>query len=174
MLLNAQSLLPKIDELRVITHVRSPSLICATETWLNDSVDSNFINIHNYQICRQDRSYRRGGGIAIYLSNDICFTPISTNCDSMKDVDFLVLDVMSFRILLVCLYIPPSVSSETLHVIEVCLTNIVDDFLMTKPVYNVIITGDLNKFKTKNLCFDLQLCDLVTKPTRKNNILEHI
>ena len=40
------------------------------ETWLNDSITDDMINIPNYTVVRQDRNCkRRGGGVCIYISN---------------------------------------------------------------------------------------------------------
>ena len=115
MLINAQSLFLKIDEVRLIADIRCPTTICITETWLNDCIDSSLVNIHNYRICRSDRNYRRGGGTAVFLQSDIIFAEISSDLCMLQDVDYLMLDVKSIGILLVCVYVPPSVSSDTLQ-----------------------------------------------------------
>ena len=40
---NARSLLPKIDELRVITETESPDVICIVESWLSSDILDNEI-----------------------------------------------------------------------------------------------------------------------------------
>ncbi len=172
--MNARSLLPKIDELRLIAQIKLPAFICITETWLNESVEDSLIHIPKYQICRHDRCFRRGGGTAIYIQDDICFTNITDAYPTPPDVDCLVLDVYSFRIALICIYIPPSLQSELLQEVHDFVTDFADRFLTSKPDHHLIIVGDMNKFNTQNLCLDLDLLDIVTKPTRQDNILDHI
>ena len=173
-LLNARSLLPKIDELKLIAELRSPSIICITETWLNDTVESSTIALSNYNICRSDRSLRRGGGIAVYTRLDLVFVDITSSYNRIDNVDFSVLDISSHKLLLICIYIPPSVSSEILSAVHSLITDILDSFLMRKPLYDQVIAGDFNRFNTEDLCKDLGLRDLITQPTRLDNTLDHI
>jgi len=134
LLLNARSLLPKIDELRIISHIRSPDVICVTETWFNDSIESSLINISNYNVARSDRSYRRGGGVAVYLRQNISFVIVPEIFELSTNADFLALDVQSMSILLVCVYIPPSLSADTLQSIHAHLVNTIDAFLLGKTI----------------------------------------
>ena len=66
--LNARSLLPKIDELRVICGTIKPDVVCIVETWLDGDVTDSEITITDYNINvrRLDRN-RRGGGLAFYI-----------------------------------------------------------------------------------------------------------
>ena len=49
------------------------SIISLCETWLRDSDDLNIIQIPNYNLIHKDRSIRRGGGVALYLSTNIAY-----------------------------------------------------------------------------------------------------
>ena len=57
---NVRSLLPKIDELVLLWSHN-----------LNDDIDDDLVSIRGYNLFRKDRSYRRGGRICVYLSQDI-------------------------------------------------------------------------------------------------------
>ena len=70
--LNVRSLLPKIDEVRLIAKQSNAACMCLSETWLDDSVFDTEISINNYSITRKDRS-RHGGGVCMYIRNDIAF-----------------------------------------------------------------------------------------------------
>ena len=62
-----RSLLPHIDELRLIFETNKPFLIAVTETWLRQSVYDEEISIAEFSVLRKDRKARRGGGCAVYV-----------------------------------------------------------------------------------------------------------
>ena len=173
-LLNARSLFPKIDELKVVSSLKSPDLICVTETWLNETVDSCLIDIPGFVVCRDDRSYRRGGGVAVFLRSNLCFHNITAMYELPDAIDCLVIDITSFNLLFLCLYVPPSLCSDKLKDIYDSIIRVFDNFLVMKPHYHQMMVGDFNSFDVKSLCFDLDLHDLIVKPTRENAILDHI
>ena len=61
--LNINSLLPKIEELRIIAKSANAVIIGISESKLDESVLEPEIQIDNYKILRCDRS-RQGGGVA--------------------------------------------------------------------------------------------------------------
>ena len=71
--LNCRSLLPHIDELRLIFETNKPFLIAVTETWLRQSVYDEEISIAGFSVLRKDRKARRGGGCAVYVANGLRF-----------------------------------------------------------------------------------------------------
>ena len=70
--LNINSLLPKIDELRIITKSTNAAIIGINETKLDESVLEPEIQIDDYKILRCDRN-RHGGGVACYIRNDLSY-----------------------------------------------------------------------------------------------------
>ena len=68
--LNIRSLLSKIDELRYIAIKSKATIICITETWLDETVWDTEISIPEYNILRKDRN-RDGGGVCMYIRSDI-------------------------------------------------------------------------------------------------------
>ena len=65
---NVRSLLPKIDNLRLICAVVKPGIICVVESWLDSSIEDSEISIQGYQVVRLDRT-RHGGGLVIYVNS---------------------------------------------------------------------------------------------------------
>ena len=51
-LMNVQSLLPKIEQLQIVASLKSPHAICIAETWLNETINSLLIHVPNYSIRR--------------------------------------------------------------------------------------------------------------------------
>ena len=173
MLINARSLLNKTDELRLTADLRKPSIICVTETWLNDSIDSSVVGLKGYSLCRCDRAGRRGGGTCIYVRTHIPYKTLSVN-NSCKEIEVAAIDLIVLEIFLLCLYVPPGLSREQLTNIDNFLVLCSDMLLAQKPNYRLIVAGDLNSLDTVDLCNKLSLVDLVNKPTRQVTILDHI
>jgi len=63
---NARSLLPKMDELRVLVDMQQPHIVSIVETWLSSEVSDNEIFLQGYQVLRLDRN-RHGGGILMFI-----------------------------------------------------------------------------------------------------------
>ena len=65
----------KMDEIRqILVNQMKYSLIAVLETWLtaNTSIDDNDLKIDNFPFYRKDRpNGNRGGGVGIFISNDI-------------------------------------------------------------------------------------------------------
>ena len=74
--MNAQSVIKKMAELRIIVGMRKPDVVTLTETWTNNDIDNSFLYIDNYEIIvredRADTSRGRGGGILIYVKKSMC------------------------------------------------------------------------------------------------------
>ena len=72
--INVRSLIPKIDELRLISRNSNAAVIGVSETWLDSTVMDSEIKIDNYILSRRDRN-RNGGGVCVYVRSDIAFKP---------------------------------------------------------------------------------------------------
>ena len=76
MYINAQSLIRKINELKVVVELKKPDVIALTETWTNDDIDVNFLKIDGYELVeredRVDTEKGRGGGVLVYVRREIC------------------------------------------------------------------------------------------------------
>ena len=70
--LNINSILSKINELRVIAKKSRASVIGIAELKLDKTVLDEEIIIDGYELARSDRN-RQGGGVACYIRNDISF-----------------------------------------------------------------------------------------------------
>ena len=65
---NAQSVLPKIDELQVLCENHQTDVVAITESWLSKDIASDLLCIDGYQDpIRNDREGRRGGGVVAYI-----------------------------------------------------------------------------------------------------------
>lgn len=72
--INVRSLLPKVDELKIIASESKAAAIGVSETWLDDSIADSEVEIPNYNINRRNRN-RHGGGVCLYIRSDLTFNP---------------------------------------------------------------------------------------------------
>ena len=68
MLLNARSILNKVDKISIRTQILNPEVLCITETWLNDHIPDEVVQVSGYTIIRKDRANEiHGGGVCTYI-----------------------------------------------------------------------------------------------------------
>ena len=178
--LNVRSVLHKISELRILFSRKNFAVIGFTETWLNDSINDEEINIDGYKVVRHDRTSRSGGGVCIYIRNDITF---NINPDiPTDDIESLWINVLLPRskpIVVGVLYRPPK-NNTFVEKLSYSLENIRKDD-------EVIILGDMNicllresplSKKYSELLNVYGLSQLIDKPTRVtptcSSLLDHV
>ena len=72
--LNVQHFLPKINEIKGhLSNNNSPCILGLCETFLNDSISDNMLKIDNYSFERKDREGKKGGGIVVYIANNVTY-----------------------------------------------------------------------------------------------------
>ena len=80
------SLVPKIDEVRIVANSVNPDFISVTETWLQNHVHSNIVELNGYNIVRKDRQAGTHGGICLYIRDTIQFSVLETLSNSIFEV----------------------------------------------------------------------------------------
>lgn len=178
--LNVRSLLPKIDELKIIARKSKGAVISITETWLDDSVTISEINIPGYIPLRHDRN-RNGGGVAAYVRDDLAFNPRpDLHSANLELLWFELLLPKSKPILVGTCYRPPN-QKNFLDLLE-------DNLSKQRSDCDIFVLGDLNicmKNKSSSLCKSYQSilnifgCEqLITTPTRvthnSSSIIDHV
>ena len=93
MYFNARSLLPKIDELRLICASSRPDVVCVVETWLCDEITDCEIAIPDFCVTRLDRN-RHGGGVAFYVKSCL-YSQVLLR--SPFDLEFVLFSVANFN-----------------------------------------------------------------------------
>ena len=107
MSLNIFSLLPHLDELRVLVDTEKPHIMCINETKLDHSVDDALINIDNYSIIRKDRN-KFGGGVALYIHQNIQFeVKHDLMCDELESLSIQIKNGKFKPFILTTIYRPP-------------------------------------------------------------------
>ena len=88
--LNINSLLPKIEEVRIIAKSTNAAIIRISESKLDESVLEPEIQTDDYKILRCDRN-RHGGGAAFYIRNELSYNIISVFPPKIESVFFEIL-----------------------------------------------------------------------------------
>ena len=148
--------------------------MCLTETWLTPEIESNLVDIKGLTLFRNDRVTKRGGGTAIYVRDDIPAKFIHTHARLSIEAEGTFVDLPTLNLSVFCIYVPPSLRSDSLNIIKDDIINITDEHLTRHPNRSLMLLGDFNNFEVSNLSSDLSMKDIVDKPTRGQSILDHV
>ena len=139
---NARSLVNKIDN--VINFLDELAfefaILAVTETWANSDNDSR-LNIPGYKLYNKNRPSKRGGGVAAYIKESLCFVARNDLDQYYSDeFEFLCVKVLQgkFHNNIVVIYRPPNaniaVFTDTYNKLmtklskEKCVTYVAGDF----------------------------------------------
>ncbi|KAI5708382.1 hypothetical protein M8J77_021503 [Diaphorina citri] len=139
--LNAHSIRPPVKyiEIKEIFAGTPADIICITESWLDSSISNAEVSLQGYNLIRNDRLGKRGGGVAIYLNNAFSYKILSSSPSNYSaSPEYLIIEVTisSSKIMLAVVYHPPK-------------TGPLDDFFDAieshLPNYNHrVVCGDFN------------------------------
>ena len=166
--------MPKVDEFRLVLATYLPDLACLTETWLTSEIDNDWIKADGFTCVRSDRIAKRGGGTAIYIRDGIPFDYKDVSEQFNRTAEGILLELHKGKISVLCVYIPPSLSADSLAEIRDGIVSIADDYLTRDSSNKIMIVGDFNHFRVDRLTSDLDLVDIVQEPTREKRILDHV
>ncbi len=116
-----RSLLPKLDELRVLAEDSNPGVFCITESWLSGEMCDNELSIAGYFLYRRDRD-RHGGGVLLYAKESIQVKTLPQS----PDLELLTLSLFkdNNRICLAAFYCPPSTSVDVAATSSYCVSRV--------------------------------------------------
>ena len=144
---NARSIRNKIDELNHFTASSSIHILAITESWLGPSIPDARIGLQNFQTpFRRDRN-ENGGGVCIYLSNDISGKRRKDLENS--ELELMWIEILSFShrpLLLGCCYRPPNSTITFFEKLETSLENVIDK--------DILLVGDFNSKNSDWFCGD--------------------
>jgi len=153
-LLNARSLVNKLNEFHILIYSGTSLLYFITETWLTSDISTGMLDpLSKFTVIRNDRrSVNQGGGVAALVSRKFNIVVVDLD-NEFDDLEIICLDAVCHRnrIRVFVVYRPPYYNrTAQLYVDKIiqCLTkNISDRYLF-------IIVGDFNCPKILNRnCF---------------------
>ena len=184
MVLNARSIFNKVDELKAHIENYKSDILFVTETWLTESIPNEAVNISSFNIFRKDRTIARGGGVAIYIKDDI---PVKTRFDlnSSLTIECLWITIRPkwlprkiSRVALACVYLPPSILHEDVDYFYDYFQSCYDILTAESCDTAFIIAGDFNPtcngFKPRNLNIHCSFKQVINEATRNTSILDLI
>ena len=172
---NAQSLLPKIDEIRTnLSENTRPIILGISETWLDSSVLNGEVDISFFRLYRRDRGMR-GGGVMIYVLESYRSRRRSDLEVSDIEIVWIELHFKKNVILLGNVYHPPNFGIESFskisNMLEIALAEKKEVVLMGDMNCNLLTTTRSRRADELVLIAeDLHLTQLISEPTR---ITEH-
>ena len=154
------------------------NVICLTETWLNDHEFKTNSNYHlpNYEGIHYERkTNKRGGGVLMYIRNDLSYKIRNDLCTSDGDREILTIELLTKsmkNIIVSCCYKPPDGNWKN-HCDH--LQKILTNATMENKIY--FVTGDFNlnclEFHQSseirqflNNMFEKGAIPLINRPTR--------
>lgn len=181
-LVNARSLIPKLESLYETQNELQSDVSILTETWININDQIKQIlqdneDITNYALIRKDRKGMRGGGVAISYNKN----KIQMSQARLPQSNFEVVAAVGRRtgqrrkVVVLAVYIPPSYNADrsrrALQYVNDCL------LLLSSRYDNphIFVGGDFNRRDAKQATRDLPSIKIVpTPPTRGRSTLDII
>ena len=172
-LLNARSLIPKVDELTGLIYIKPVDIVAVTESWLPNEIENRLLQLNNYNLFRKDRTTGRGGGVCAYVKKDIpCIHWLNFEKNRFECLWLCLRPRRLPRplsgIVIAVIYHPPCLPVKEHDELNEYLINTAD------PDHGLILMGDFNDFETGILMSSLNVKQVVEKPTRGAAILDLI
>ena len=185
---NARSVRSKLTDLHSLLYSKEGHLVvCITETWLSSEVTSGLLDPESkYSIYRTDRDRSfASGGVCILVDKRLNSSTINVNGGGQ----FNTVEIVACRIKLEtlvlnlsCIYFAPNLSLEMFANGINCLSTLysndalhltVGDFNLPNIDWSTLTSPiDMKCSLLLDLCQSSALCQLVSEPTRENNILD--
>ena len=190
--INIRSLVPKLDEVRLLIRQHELDAFCMTETWMTKAVSSDILLFPGYHVFREDRTIAkrgqrsvRGGGLAIVIRDDItaCKLKVPPPEGSRLESLWLTLTAPGGRsAVLGATYRPPG--EPVTPDIDALRQQLLEVSRLDKPVF---LLGDLNldlmrpekSQVSQYICMlqELNFIQLIRDPTRPGttpSLIDHV
>ena len=175
--LNIQSIKNRnhLIQIRQLVSDNKVDVLAISETWLNSSILNAEVEIQGYRIHRLDRKYKRGGGVCIYVRNNL-------KSKVLKDLSYISnlglhqlwvqIQLNKNKSIIVCVtYKPPNCPVTCIK--DEFKSMFIEAFMMQPQI---VIMGDLNCNLLNNssvevkvlldTCNELNLSQIIKEPTR--------
>ena len=158
-----------------VVNANSIDIACVTETWLKQEVPTEIVDISGYVCHRKDRATRRGGGVAVYVRDDLpCRRLDSFECDELETVWLLYraprMSRSASHIAVAAVYHPPDANGRSL---VTHLVDSLDRLTREHPYAGVVLLGDFNRLRDAAL-LSYPLRQVVRAATRGSATLDKI
>ena len=140
----------KIAFLRDQCKEENPSFLAFAETNLNESIKDAEFEIEGYSHATSHRMKRVGGGVIIYVRNDLTYKILASESDEMCSIVAVYINELNLTVFMA--YRPPPNSKNQYHgeILEESFKNIIIKNIkrvmseFNTPMPDIILTGDFN------------------------------
>ena len=164
--INVRSIISKTEQIEKLLSDSNLDYLGLSETWLTPTIPSGVINIPGYNICRRDRTHSKGGGVLLYIKNNIQCKQIDLPKNTLECVGATVIlsPEMSFNI--VVLYRPPNENDVFFDNLSAVLKACDNKETLLLGDFNLKWLDKTRRKKLKTISNKFQLTQLITSPTR--------
>ena len=175
-LTNVRSMNNKADELFATANAFQADIIGVTETWFGTSNPASANQLEGRVLFHQDRTDRRGGGVALYVRNKL--NPAIFGSDlvpSHLEILWVKASLQHYMkgkrdIFISVVYSPPR--SPLQHDLINNIIFIGDHIRCRYPDASLVVIGDFNDLDTSQFARHLNVSQMVKTNTRNNRILD--
>ena len=93
--INCRSILSKLNDIQKLIDQYGANIIAGTETWLN-SDNEDFVSINGFKFISSCGFVDRGGGVGLFISNNISFKIVdfASFCIRVTSFEFLLVKIV--------------------------------------------------------------------------------
>lgn len=170
--INARSLNKNIGELKILIEKTNFDVIAISESWLTRNTPKDRFELQGFNIIRNDRKNKRGGGVCLYVKEQYSYKKITLpNAPEMPEMLWVEVSIGHTKIAIGTLYKPPKIP-------YLAFVQVYDSLLHIYSRYeHAILTGDFNinmlcpnsyesKALNDNVIEPFALTQLIQTPTR--------
>ena len=176
MYINARSLVKKIDLLETYVKENKIDIVFVTETWFNEDILDGEVHIDGFQCFRGDRKHKIGGGVAIYIHDNIKATKIDNYGTFTEQLWCKVYEDEEIKVGVI--YKWPSISKDDESKLFASMkeipinsrTIVTGDFNYPGINWDLLTATSPNAEHFMNIIQDKFLHQHVKKPTRKETL----
>ena len=148
------------------------SVAVITETHFKSKHTDSTVGVEGYKVYRLDRTGRRGGGVAVYVTAEMQSSRWTSSevADSSLEIEWVRVGESVF---IAALYHPPRPTYKPevlLDYIEASVAQLSHDF----PLADIVVAGDVNQLSDRDIVERTGLTQIVCQPTRGANTLDKI
>ena len=170
--INTRSLVANFDAFVTHLNLQKYDVIGVTETWLQNGDQENMVNVNSYKFLGKSRVTRRGGGVGLYIRQDIfCETIFSVSLEFIECL-WVKLKLSPNNIVIMgILYRPPNSDvTQFLNYLEDVLSNLYseyDDILCLSDFNINMLNTNVDSCSQLESVFSLfNMSQIISEPTR--------
>jgi hypothetical protein len=146
---NATSLANKWDEFKLaLDYHNRPHIVMVSETWFNIRT---LKEVNGYQLFAKDREQIKGGGVAIYVRDDLICSELNLSMvrnGKLVEQVWCSVNLNKERVIVGCIYRPPTARRESSIAINECIKK-AKRLVDADSITSLLIAGDFNYRRIK-------------------------